>query len=646
MVRKKKGLLKKIGCILISVSIIFTGVTFFGTFNSEADGYSGTTYTLDSGGTISVGDLDEYQSDLTDINSYGATTVESYALADFSSLNSISVSGTLDVGSYAFYGDSSLSSVTCTSMSGADATSFSGCYSIAFGISGQTIGSGYYVYNSALYNGTTLVYVPRSVGSSYTIRSGTTSIASGAFDDTTVTELNFESNSAANITSIGSHSNWPTAGTTINAYGATASDYIVEYFTTECLNAGSVIVNCDETGDSITVTITETAEDGSFEEVLTYRDQSAGSTINPTSREGYTCDDSYTVTSATEQTYTFEYTANIPVTTYTIKYQLLDSSGNEVTTQEITTTTDPGSYSPQSTYTYNETTYTLKSSTPTISGTTYIYVYIADATITTYTIKYQLLDSSGNEVTTQEITTTTDPGSYSPQSTYTYNGTAHTLVSSTPTVSGTTYTYVYKASSSNNGEGGGGNSGGGSSSGGSSSSTTVATGTVSDTAKTTQSYHIIEGAGQIVGKNDGTVKIVCDGPVDKLAYILMDGNVVDKGNYTIQSGSTILTFTANYVASLAEGDHAVQFQYTDGYAVTGLRITNGATKTTTTVTYKVSSDGSISSGHTKDTTPKTADGFDNRYLLCLGIFLLGAGAILLSRQKKLEAILAGEEEDE
>ena len=121
---------------------------------------------------------------------------------------------------------------------------------------------------------------------------------------------------------------------------------------------------------------------------------------------------------------------------------------------------------------------------------------------------------------------------------------------------------------------------------------------------------------------------------------------MDKGNYTIQSGSTILTFTANYVASLAEGDHAVQFQYTDGYAVTGLRITNGATKTTTTVTYKVSSDGSISSGHTKDTTPKTADGFDNRYLLCLGIFLLGAGAILLSRQKKLEAILAGEEEDE
>ena len=56
------------------------------------------------------------------------------------------------------------------------------------------------------------------------------------------------------------------------------------------------------------------------------------------------------------------------------------------------------------------------------------------------------------------------------------------------------------------------------------------------------------------------------------------------------------------------GNHLIRFEYVDGYAETGLKVTDG--KTTTTVTYKVSSDGSISAGHTKDTTPKTADGFD------------------------------------
>jgi hypothetical protein len=127
----------------------------------------------------------------------------------------------------------------------------------------------------------------------------------------------------------------------------------------------------------------------------------------------------------------------------------------------------------------------------------------------------------------------------------------------------------------------------------------------------------------------------------------MDGQKVATSNYIVASGSTILTLSKDYIASLPVGDHAVQFQYTDGYALTGLRITSaGTARTTTTVTYRVSSDGSISSGeHTMDSTPKTADGFDNRYILCIAIFLLGAGAIMMGRQRKLEEILASQRED-
>jgi hypothetical protein len=167
--------------------------------------------------------------------------------------------------------------------------------------------------------------------------------------------------------------------------------------------------------------------------------------------------------------------------------------------------------------------------------------------------------------------------------------------------------------------------------------------TASAVAQQTNKYLITKGGGQVVAQSGGPVTIVCNGELNKLLYILVDGNVLDKANYTVASGSTILTLTKEYIASLNPGDHVVQFQYDDGYAMTGLKIT--ASKTTTTVSYKVSSDGSISSGHTKDTTPKTADGFDARYLLCLAIFLLGAGSILMGRQRKLEMILAEQRDD-
>jgi len=61
--------------------------------------------------------------------------------------------------------------------------------------------------------------------------------------------------------------------------------------------------------------------------------------------------------------------------------------------------------------------------------------------------------------------------------------------------------------------------------------------------------------------------------------------------------------------------------------------------------YTVGSDGSVTaSGNKKPgtggsyTTPKTADGFDSRYLLSVAILLGGVGVILFSRQKKLSII--------
>ncbi|MCF0131247.1 MAG: leucine-rich repeat protein [Pseudobutyrivibrio sp.] len=58
----------------------------------------------------------------------------------------------------------------------------------------------------------------------------------------------------------------------------------------------------------------------------------------------------------------------------------------------------------------------------------------------------------------------------------------------------------------------------------------------------------------------------------------------------------------------------------------------------TTVTYKIAPDGTVIKGHAKDNTPKTADGFDERYLLCLAVFLCGVGVLIISKNKKYAII--------
>ena len=122
----KKGFLKKTGCILISASIILTGWVFFAPITSRAGGtYSDGTYTV-TDGKIESGDLFDYRDDIVTITSSSDTTISSSAAMGLANLETLSVSGNLSLGSNALNGNNQLSNLTCTTMSGADATSFSG----------------------------------------------------------------------------------------------------------------------------------------------------------------------------------------------------------------------------------------------------------------------------------------------------------------------------------------------------------------------------------------------------------------------------------------------------------------------------------------------------------------------------------------
>lgn len=78
-------------------------------------------------------------------------------------------------------------------------------------------------------------------------------------------------------------------------------------------------------------------------------------------------------------------------------------------------------------------------------------------------------------------------------------------------------------------------------------------------------YRIIAGNGSqwTVGE-DGTITITANGPIEKFTGIEVDGKAVDAGNYTIKSGSTIITLKPEYLNTLSVGKHILTVIYTDG----------------------------------------------------------------------------------
>lgn len=69
---------------------------------------------------------------------------------------------------------------------------------------------------------------------------------------------------------------------------------------------------------------------------------------------------------------------------------------------------------------------------------------------------------------------------------------------------------------------------------------------------------IIEGAGGEWTKESGaTLRFRSDAGISSFVRVEVDGTVVDAKNYTVTEGSTIVTFTAEYLESLATGKHTV-----------------------------------------------------------------------------------------
>ncbi|MCR5641161.1 MAG: leucine-rich repeat domain-containing protein [Lachnospiraceae bacterium] len=178
-----------------------------------------------------------------------------------------------------------------------------------------------------------------------------------------------------------------------------------------------------------------------------------------------------------------------------------------------------------------------------------------------------------------------------------------------------------------------------------STSLTVAAASSTDTdSSSSTSYTITSGANQTWTKGSGkTISFTGSGPLSEFAGIKVDGTTVGASNYSTTTSPTILTLSNAYLESLSTGSHSLTVVWTGGTATANFTVaaattdSTGTTSKTTTKTTKTTT--STGATHTKDATPKTADGdIDPRYFLAMGMMLVGIAVLINGRGKQISYV--------
>ena len=119
-------------------------------------------------------------------------------------------------------------------------------------------------------------------------------------------------------------------------------------------------------------------------------------------------------------------------------------------------------------------------------------------------------------------------------------------------------------------------------------------------------YDIVEGDGSSwTEDSDHNITFVVNGLFSKFVGIKVDGKDVDKANYEVKAGSTIITLKASYLDTLAVGEHTITVVYTDG-----------------------STDGTFNV-HAKANSPATGDN-SNMFLWIALLFISGGTVVTLT----------------
>ncbi len=167
----------------------------------------------------------------------------------------------------------------------------------------------------------------------------------------------------------------------------------------------------------------------------------------------------------------------------------------------------------------------------------------------------------------------------------------------------------------------GGSTTGGSTTGGSTTGGSTTGGSTTGGGTTgggsTVVYNIIEGAnGTWTQNSDGTLTVRADGVFSKFKGVEVDGKLLIAGkDYTAKSGSTIVTLSKDYLATLSVGTHKLTVLFNDGSCETNF-------------TVKAASDNNPGTAVTPDNTtnnPQTGD--HSGIVLAVVVLLVSGGAL-------------------
>lgn len=152
----------------------------------------------------------------------------------------------------------------------------------------------------------------------------------------------------------------------------------------------------------------------------------------------------------------------------------------------------------------------------------------------------------------------------------------------------------------------------------------------------------------VIGSEEGAT-IKCTGELKDFVSVYVDGREVDRSNYTLKEGSTVLTFLTKYLDTLSVGKHKVTMNYTYGSVDTELNVLAKAGGSATVPGASSGISGSNGSGGTNGNatgvnragtsgnaaSPKTGD--QTTGLLWMLIAVLAAGSVAVVVAKKRAA---------
>ena len=152
-------------------------------------------------------------------------------------------------------------------------------------------------------------------------------------------------------------------------------------------------------------------------------------------------------------------------------------------------------------------------------------------------------------------------------------------------------------------------------------------------------YQIIDGANSSwTHDSDGNITIRGNGDFSKFTGVKVDGNLIDRSNYTAKEGSTIITLKASYLNTLSAGTNTVEILWTDGSASTTFTIKantsdNSNNNQNDNNNSDFSDDKPSSGTDKKDVAPKTEDNTPIVWLFILSI-LSGTGLIITIKKRR------------